>query len=183
MNFRNIIATSTSVAFGCSQTWGVGVEPNETWAYHVGSKNFGVSGCSADYILRIAPDIINTHNPSVIYILWPDWTRFEYIEDGIYHQSLPTDANRINLMATHTEEWLLDNFAKRTKEMRETCNKHNIKLVDITLYDLIPHMDHADKWPLSKLGHHYAPSWHTQVAEIFKNALDNSITSFALRNN
>jgi hypothetical protein len=175
MEFRNIIADSDTVAFGCSHTWGVGVEANETWAYKLGAKNFGMGSCSADYILRIAPDIIKEHNPAVVYVLWPDWTRFEYVKNGKYYQSLPSDSNRIHFMETHPEEWLLDNFAIKAKEMFELCNKHNIRLIDMTLYDLIPYMDHADKWPISKLGHHYAPEWHTKVADIFRNADQNNI--------
>jgi hypothetical protein len=38
----------------------------------------------------------------------------------------------------------------------------------MALYDLIPYIDHADRWPLSKLGHHYSPVWHQWVADIFK---------------
>jgi hypothetical protein len=182
MTFRNIIKESKSLAFGCSHTWGCGVEADETWSFKLGAKNFGVGGCSADYILRIAPDIINKQNPEIIYVLWPDWTRFEYLKNNHYCQSLPTDSNRIEFMKTHPEEWLLENFATKTKEMSKLCQQHSIKLVDMTLYDLIPYIDHADTWPLSKLGHHYAPAWHTQVADIFKNAVDNNIIH-TLRNN
>ena len=182
MSFRNTITDSNSVAFGCSHTWGVGVEANETWSYHIGAKNFGVVSCSADHILRIAPDIIKEHTPEIVYVLWPDWTRFEYVKNGIYYHSLSTDQTRIQFMKTHTEEWLLENFAEKIKEMSKLCQQHSIKLVDMTLYDLIPYMNHADTWPLSKLGHHYAPAWHTQVADIFKNAVDNNIVH-TLRNN
>ena len=157
------------LAFGCSHTQGVGVEPTEAWPSLLDAINFGVNGCSSDFVARTAPGIIDKHKPSTVYILWPDWTRFEYMENGLYKQSLPTDANRIKFMEKATEEWLQDNFAKQVITVKDYCSTNNIHLVDITLYDLIPYIDHADRWPISKLGHHYAPQWHTWVAEIFKN--------------
>lgn len=173
--YRNIIIDSNSIAFGCSHTWGVGVEADETWPYILNAKNFGVAGCSSDYIVRIAPNILDKHMPDIVYILWPDWNRFEYIDNNKYHQSLPSDQNRIYFMETHTDDWLINNFLKNTKIMRELCKNKNIKLIDMTLYDLIPYINHADFWPLSKLGHHYAPSWHIKVADIFKNTNQNNI--------
>jgi len=158
----------SKIAFGCSHTYGVGVEKDEAWPHLLGAGNYGVSGCSSDYIARTAPPIIDELLPSVVYILWPDWTRFEYIENGIHRQSLATDANRINFMEMATDEWLQENFSKHVSYVREYCSLRNTKLIDISLYDLIPYMDHADKWPLSKLGHHYGPVWHSQVADIFK---------------
>ena len=161
------------IAFGCSHTEGVGVEPYEAWPALLGATNFGKASVSADYILRIAPEIINYHSPSVVYILWPDWTRFEYTDSsGAFKQSLVADRNRIQFMETATEEWLQNNFEQRVLRMKEICAENNIKLVDITLYDLIPYIDHADRWPLSKLGHHYSPVWHGWVANIFKKLED-----------
>ena len=165
-----------SLAFGCNHTYGVGVEKHETWPYLLGADNFGVNGCSADYITRTAPSIIEVTIPDIIFVLWPDWTRFEYLENNEYKQSLPSNSNRIKFMQTANDDWLKNNFSKQVNIFKNLCNNKKIKLVDMTLYDLIPYMDHADKWPLSKLGHHYAPIWHEQVAKIFEIALVNNIT-------
>ena len=157
------------IAFGCSHTYGTGVERNEAWPHLLGADNFGVEGCSADLIARTAPAIIAEHKPDVAYVLWPDWTRFEYTDNGKYRQSLATDRNRIEFMETATEPWLIHNFAGHVKSIVNLCAESNIKLVHMTLYDLIPIIDHADMWPLSKLGHHYSPVWHSWVADIFRN--------------
>lgn len=175
MKFRNIITDSDFLAFGCSHTWGVGVDAEETWAYKLNAKNFGMGGCSADYIARVAPDIIREHKPTTIYILWPDWTRFEYAVDGKYCQSLPTDPDRINFMETHTTDWLIENFSKKVTMLHDFCKNSHINLIDMTLYDLIPYIDYADVWPLSKLGHHFSPVWHSWVADIFRNSYINNI--------
>lgn len=173
---RNIIAESKSVAFGCSHTWGVGVEPEETWPYLIGAKNFGVGGCSADYIVRTAPDLIKQNNVKNVFILWPDWTRFDYLKNETYYTSLPTDENRILYMKTYPTEWLIKNFYQQVEKFKTWCNENDIKLIDMTLYDLIPYIDHADVWPVSKLGHHYAPEWHQWVAKIFVDAQRNNFS-------
>jgi hypothetical protein len=157
----------SNLAFGCSHTAGVGVELYEAWPSLLNLKNYGVSGCSADYIIRTAPDIIRQEVPKKIYILWPDWTRFEYLDNGIHKQSLPTDSNRILFMDEWSDKKLQENFNACINKMRDVCIDSGIKLIDITLYDLIPYIDHADKWPLSKLGHHYSPLWHQWIADIF----------------
>jgi hypothetical protein len=155
-----------SIAVGCSHTVGVGVEPHEAWPNLLGAVNLGVGGCSADYIARNMPKYLTKYNPNLIYVLWPDWTRFEYFDQGQYYQSLPTDPNRIYFMETATDGWLQNNYIKQISLAREICK--NIKLIEMTLYDLIPFIDHTDRWPVSKLGHHYSEVWHTWVADIFE---------------
>lgn len=172
---RNIVDNSKWLAFGCSHTWGVGVEADETWSYFLSAKNYGIIGCSADFIVRSAPEVIIEEQAEVVFVLWPDWTRFEYVQNNKYFQSVPTDSNRIYFMSTHDDAWCLENFQNKVTQFKNFCVENNVKLVDMSLYDLIPYMDHADRWPLSKLGHHYSPVWHQQVADIFLNALNNNI--------
>lgn len=169
---RNIIPTSKSIAFGCSHTWGVGVESHEAWPYLLGAKNYGVGGASGDHVVRIASDIIPKERPEIVYCLWPDWSRFEYIKNGEFYQSLPTDPDRIEFMSTHDDDWCRQNFSKNLSALEQICTEQNARLIDMTLYDLIPFIDHADQWPLSKLGHHYSPLWHEWVADLFAKARD-----------
>lgn len=181
LQFRNIIADSDSLAFGCSHTWGVGVEADQTWPYLLGSKNFGVGSASSDQIVRLAKTLIEENQPTIVFCLWPDWSRFEYIKDGQFHQSLPTDKDRIKLMHDHNDQWCKTNFTNNTIELEKICKENNCRLIDMTLYDLIPYIDHSDRWPLSSLGHHYAPEWHQWVAELFALARDQNLT-FPLAN-
>jgi len=161
---------SKKIALGCSHTYGIGVERNEAWPHLLGATNYGVPGCSSDLVARTLPAILQKETPKIVYILWPDWTRFEYFKNEEWVQSLPTDDDRILFMESHSEEWLHENFNKQVTIVRDLCK--DITLNMMTLYDLIPHIDHADQWPLSKLGHHYAPKWHQWVADIFTNNTD-----------
>ena len=96
----------SNIALGCSHTYGVGVEKDEAWPSLLGLVNYGVPGCSTDLIVRTLPKILEKEQPDIVYILWPDWTRFEYRKDGEWNQSHPTDSNRIDFMESHPEEWL-----------------------------------------------------------------------------
>ena len=166
--FRNLIDNSKYVAFGCSHTWGVGVEANETWPYLLNAKNYGIVGASSDQLLRVAREIIEPNSVQTVFVLWPDWTRFEYIDhQGKPQQSHVTDPNRIMFMDTHTDQWCRKNFMENIRQLHIICSVNDIKFVDMTLYDLVPYLDNSDKWPISKLGHHYAPEWHQKVADLF----------------
>lgn len=173
-NFRNAINNHKLLAFGCSHTYGTGVEVNETWSYHLSAMNFGVQGCSTDLIARILPDIALHYMPDTILILWPMHLRFEYIKHSIPCQSLPSDKNRIEFMAIATDDWLMENFNNQVSKIKDFCLVNNIRLVSLTLEELTPYIDHADVWPKSKLGHHYNEEWHKWVADIFAQYLYNS---------
>lgn len=156
------------LAFGCSHTYGIGVEKYEAWPYLLGAINLGIPGGSTDAIARVITPQLEKYTPSVVYILWPNWTRFEYTLNGHIVQSLPTDKNRIHFMETATDEWLQENFNTKVFEIKKACQSAGVKLVAMTLCDLVPYINQADCWPLSKLGHHYSPLWHQWVAAIFR---------------
>ena len=71
----------TTVAFGCSHTWGVGVEEQESWSYRLQARNFGQNACSVDFIVRNALGILEQLNTNTVYVLWPDWARFEVVKN------------------------------------------------------------------------------------------------------
>jgi len=176
LEYRNTISASNAIAFGCSHTWGVGVEPHEAWPYLLGAKNYGVGSASGDHVIRIASHIIPKERPQIVYCLWPDWSRFEHTENGEFSQSLPTDPDRIKFMPTHDDDWCRMNFSKNLSALKKVCAEQSARLIDMTLYDLIPFIDHADRWPLSKLGHHYSPEWHQWVADLFVRARDQNLS-------
>jgi len=154
------------IALGCSHTYGIGTLPELTWLILLDAVNLGVPGCSSDMVVRILPDMLQKYNPSIVYILWPDWTRFEYLKNGTYQQSLPSDDDRIYHMSTATDSWLIENFEKQRAIAKKLCK--DIKLIDMTLYDLIPYIDHADRWPQTDDGTgHFNHVWHQWVADIF----------------
>lgn len=175
-SLRPLHTKTDALALGCSHTWGVGVESHEAWPHLLNAMNFGIAGCSANLVVRMGKEVLK-NNPQVtkVYVLWPDWTRFEYEKDGTIHQSLATDPDRLKLMFQYTDLELKKNFNQQTEDLKLFCQDRDIRLIGISLYDLIPYLDHSSRWPLSNLGHHYAPSWHQKVANIFQNTEINNI--------
>jgi len=88
------------VILGCSHTWGVGLEPPETWAHKVSQHNtkalrywnLGQPGYSPEAVVRMLYSTEKTLHPSIIIICWPEISRRECY--GASH-SMPT-----NLMGT-----------------------------------------------------------------------------------
>ena len=164
----------TKLAFGCSHTYGIGVNPEHAWPSLLGAINYGVPGCSSDLIARTMPNILNKHQPSEVYVLWPDWGRFEYKEQGKIKQSLATDSNRIQFMSTATDEWLLSNFNKQVTTVKNLCSE--IRLIHLTFFNLAPPlMEYACLYPKGRDNVHYDESFHRKVAEIFDNMSKNNI--------
>ena len=153
------------IALGCSHTYGTGVEKHEAWPALLGAENLGIEGISIDYIARKINKCLEQYNPTTVYILWPNWTRFEYVVNGEYLQSTPNDSNRINLMKMATDEWLRNNFIVKRNQIITACK--DIELIDMTFFDLHEYIDYPDTWPISKLGHHYSEVWHQWVADLF----------------
>ena len=162
------------LCIGDSHTYGAGNQEQEIWPELLKNKlgieqilNLGVPGVSADHLARNITSYVDRFKPEEVFVLWPDYSRFEYDYYGVIKQSLPTDSNRIYFMETATEEWLLSNFKSAQDKVTYTCRKNNIKLRTLTLYDLIPIIDHADRWPIAANETHFNHKWHNLVAEIF----------------
>jgi hypothetical protein len=86
------------VILGCSHTWGVGLEANETWAHHVSQHNtdhlrywnLGQPGASPETCVRILYSTEKTLDPRIIIVMWPEISRRERLHD------IPE-----NIMGTH----------------------------------------------------------------------------------
>ncbi len=74
-------------AFGCSNTVGVGLPWEETWCAILNKnlgdeyvvKNYGVSGCSNDFICRKIYNYLEIHKPKAIVCFFPNFSRAELI--------------------------------------------------------------------------------------------------------
>lgn len=172
------------LCFGDSHTIGAGNQQEDIWPEIIKDKinipqmfNLAQAGCSSDYILRIFKNCIEYFRPNFVFILWPDHSRFEYNSNGVYYQSLPTSENRIYFMEKATDEWLMNNFLNVTSSIKNISKQYKIPLFDMTLYELIPLIDHADKWPLAVNQTHFNRTWHETVASQFQIKFNNYVKS------
>lgn len=166
------------LAMGCSHTMGNGNALCHIWPEVLKELmevnqiiNLGQEGASSDYVVRILPECLEYFKPEIVFVFWPDYGRFEIIEHGSYRQILPTDRDRLEFIKTHSDEWLINNYQHQLKTANSLCNKYNARLIGISWDDLIPVLDHADRWGISVDGSHYDRAWHKGVAETFKIAI------------
>ena len=94
--------TKNIMTFGCSYTFGVGVDENHTWPnqmrkffpdYRV--YNLGISGCGADTVTRLAINWIPVLKPDIVLILWPNRYRFETYDNDPPYMAGPWSSNDI----------------------------------------------------------------------------------------
>jgi hypothetical protein len=89
---------------GDSNSFGLGVEPTETFAHHVANKfkldliNQSRCGASNQRIIRTTQEYLKTNTPDLVLIGWTTWEREEWLHNGKYynvnssgHDELPAE--------------------------------------------------------------------------------------------
>lgn len=162
------------LAMGDSHTEGAGNKVEDIWSSHLQRItdntviNLGQGGCSTDCVARLTPFALDYFKPKAVCLLAPDTSRFEYFKDDKWYQSRPTDPDRIYHMHYATDEWLQNNWNQQVQSIQHECKIRHVAFCMLTLYDLIPVIDHADRWPRARNHSHYDTEWHRLVAEIFR---------------
>ena len=157
-------------AFGCSITYGVGVEQTETWANILGLVNCSAPGSSNDKILRRAISYCNTYKPDVIYVCWTFRQRREWVDDAgeicrwqpymtnVDNNEFKWRLAHLELSNQHSDKY---NAQKNKLMLNMYCSTRNIKLVDFDVQNPVPH----DSMPLGSDNLHPGPEWHATIAE------------------
>ena len=157
------------VILGCSHTWGVGLEPHETWAHHVSQHktkllrywNLGQPGYSPEAVVRMLYRTEKTLCPNIIIICWPESSRREWFENGqmpvplnihgtdpkLKHHTNETDLQTLYRSVFFVEKYAEQNRAKIFHCFADTfvdLKKFNPTLnvlPDHTLRNCWPHWD------------------------------------------
>ena len=145
-----------SVAFfGCSHTLGIGLPEEETFAKIISNKlnlecyNFGQSGGSMDTVFRLGYFWINKIKPKIVFVLSPDSSRIELIDQQGYFVTLKKQKEHLGSFyslqntknTSYYEEYLSRvensklNSLKNFLAIELLCNKQKIKLVYFTFED------------------------------------------------
>jgi hypothetical protein len=167
---RNSNQKGKDAAFGCSLTYGIGVEEGEDWPSLLNLYNYGRPGSSNDRAVRHAIEYILEHNPENIYVMWTFNERSEYIDsngntlkynpsrqenfDKQWHKSLTLLSNSY-----------YDNYNQSRNELllRTFCRLHQV-----TLYELYYKDCPIINFSKGSDGAHPGADWHAHVAEKFK---------------
>ena len=138
------------VILGCSHTWGVGLEPHETWAHKVSQHNkdklryfnLGQPGYSPEGLVRMLYRTEKSIFPKIIIICWPEISRREWYEKN--NMQVP-----LNLLGTdpklksQTAETDMQTFLRSVFFVEKFAEKNNAKafhcfadtFIDLSKYD------------------------------------------------
>lgn len=169
------------VILGCSHTWGVGLEPHETWVHHVSQHNtdrlrywnLGQPGLSPEGCVRMLYKTEKTLHPNIIIICWPAESRREWLDtesvrnpknlmgtdEKLKYQNDVTDRQTFLKSLFFVEKFAEKQNAKTFHLFADTyvdIKKHNPQLNVLEEYTLRNCWPHWDKFTAREL--HTQPS-------------------------
>jgi len=117
------------VILGCSHTYGVGLEPNETWAHIVSQHNtkqlrywnLGQPGISPEGCVRILYSCEKVINPNIIIVCWPDISRRERLTNEVALNLLGKDES----LKYEDNETDMNNFLKSVFFLEKYAEKNS----------------------------------------------------------
>lgn len=185
------------VILGCSHTWGVGLEQNETWVHHVSQHNtdrlrywnLGQPGAAPDTVVRILYSSEKVLCPKIIVVMWPEISRRERLEDYVQNVHGTNESLRYENKKTDMNNFLkcvffVEKFAEKNDCVVFHCfsddvidlqaSKNSTKVLDQTsLRDCWPYWDSViarnfhSEPSRAKDGLHYGVENHKRFAELF----------------
>lgn len=167
-------AAGAPAAFGCSFTFGTGVD--QPWPALLDIVNCGQPGSSNDKIARLVVTYCKTFKPNCVYVMWTFPQRREWVDEhgnviafknitneeasNILKQNfLSWDNTHLYLMNDLWDEY---NYEKNKLLVESYCAAHNIELFQTTVTSI----SHSD-YPKARDGMHPGPEWHINVAASF----------------
>lgn len=123
------------LALGCSNTFGVGLNVNNTWPtllahdLNMNAFNAGVGGASIDNAFRIARDLVPELKPEVVFHFTTHDDRWEIISEFIFGGH-PYQYGAWDFIAEQEGSWDSNDEEKRLLEAftRLTCNEATTEL-------------------------------------------------------
>lgn len=130
----------SAMFLGCSNTIGVGLPLEDTWAQIVSKSlnlkcvNLGIGASSPDTAFRLCLGYIDKIKPKIIFYNQPPENRMEVINadklENCTHGDIHIDSNEIFLKKyVITKDNLLLNYIKNFFAIKNLCAERNIKLL------------------------------------------------------
>jgi hypothetical protein len=133
----------SAMFLGCSQTVGIGLPLEHTWAYILSQKmnlkmvNLGIGGTGPDSAFRLANHYIPILKPKIVIYLQPDSSRLLLINRNNKFINLSVNNDK-NLYSSFYFEWVMNEENLHLHSLRNLlaiesiCNRNNIKLLTFT---------------------------------------------------
>lgn len=168
-----------SAAFGCSNTWGMGVEDNQEYPHLLKLWNGGDPGDSNDGITRRAIQYILEFKPKFICVLWTNLTRREWInESNDIQRYLPNRSKTRSKTHCPKKQWnafshlINDNydayvFERNQLLLHSICKLHNVHIYEDNFRDSWS----SRKFSIGLDNIHPGKDWHAHQAVRFYNLI------------
>lgn len=167
-------AIGSPAAFGCSFTFGTGV--NDPWPEQLSLVNCGQPGSSNDKITRLAVSYCKQFMPNAIYVMWTFPQRREWVDEHgnvIAFKNVTTDEAEQIMQQSFVswdnahlylmnDLWNDYNYQKNRLLLESYCTANNIELNQSTVTELTPR-----NYAPARDSMHPGPDWHMNIASIF----------------
>jgi len=116
---------------GDSHTLGVGLQTEETFAYHI-AQHFGIEyindakgGGSNDRILRLTNAYLDNNRPDFLLIGWSTWEREEWLYEGQYYDVNSSGHDKLPpVLQDRYKQWVVD-ISKDWSDMNRVISQHD----------------------------------------------------------
>lgn len=171
-DFNSLIGKEIDVALGCSHTMGVGNPVESIWPGLIEKSrpypmlNLGLGAGTTDTVARILTNITGLFQINTVFILWPDFVRFEMYTDEKAHFIIPQ-----NSLLEHT--WNMD---QAISEQRFYKNKLIVDLLGHNTVNYTQGKIFTEHQILdyARDGMHFGPETHKLIAKLFLEKLTNN---------
>lgn len=157
------------LALGCSCTWGVGVERDETWSSVLQAKmrmpvyNLGFPGGSADSVFRLLSNHLPIIQSRIVCIQSPSDFRFEVNHNPIGGWNVE-DLGYGDLLS---EKEVAINKKKNYYAIIEMCRRYDTEIRFFRSSNWEDNPRHLEGDPAGTDGIHPGVRWHKAVADFF----------------
>lgn len=159
--------------FGCSYSFGYGVDDVHTWPYLLDVFNGALPGSSNDRIARLAVQYMNTFKPKNIYIVWSFISRREHVDEaGNFYQFTSLSEAELNEHGNEYKLAMLELANKNSNMLNLQKNQilveHVAKSLGVRYNYKVLQQTNYTNYLTSRDLDHPNPQWHRIIAEDFK---------------
>lgn len=189
LELRDKIDDCDIACFGCSQTYGVYLEYQDSWPARMAEitkksvKNFGIPGSNINEMISFVDYYLGKHKAKIVLLFLPHTFRRQmYIDTEFKNISAPNIANKeliihgeehsISVLAGDLYDWL-ENVSRSVKIMIGTYVESEYRMFEKTQLKkfMIPFLDGAN-YPKASDGQHHGTEYNKDFAKMLVNFLN-----------
>lgn len=164
----------TVLCLGCSFTVGIGVNEFESWPAHIQSNftdhnvyNLGYAGASCDTVARILSAIKNKLNPKIVFIAWPNKSRYEIYGNNCIENLNPHNRD---YKLISSDDCYYFNIREKNKFIVNCLSKlYGYKVISLYADEVAVRGESRGR------DMHPGVEWHKYIADLFLEKFNDSI--------